>query len=225
MTISILSVIGMVFLFLGVSCDTSSPAAEIEYEIGDVGPAGGIIFYDLEDADDYYYDSGYAQMPEGTRYLEVSIENCGSGEGDGGADKTYQFGYSYDGDTKTTGPTSNSIGSGYANTSAIIDYTTKDAAEGDLTEYAAQAAAAYSYGGYDDWFLPTGTTLNLLYSHLVDDFNDAANLNTTSGEGYWASNVVDADNGIAGNCSFYGQVISPFPAKSAEYYVRAIRAF
>ena len=66
----------------------------------------------------------------------------------------------YNGTYVTTGATSVTIGTGSANTDAII--TTQGAVQ---TSYAAGLARAYAGASYNDWFLPSKDELNQMYVH------------------------------------------------------------
>jgi len=106
------------------------------YEIGATGPGGGIVIYDKG-----------TDRDGGWRYLEAANENLGSGIGWASTD------------TFVPGATGTAIGTGRANTLAII------AAFPDDTELnnASIAAAAYRGGEKDDWFMPSRYELNELY--------------------------------------------------------------
>ena len=98
-------------------------AIQIAPSIGDTGPAGGIVFYDK------------GSYSDGWRYLEAAPSGYESYGKWGG------YGTSVDG-------TSKGIGTGKANTEAIV----KKLGSGD---YAAKFCYDLELGGYDDWFLPS----------------------------------------------------------------------
>jgi hypothetical protein len=77
-------------------------------------------------------------------------------------------------DDLVAGATGSAIGTGATNTQYILDYYT-----GSAETYAAQAAAAYSSAGFDDWFLPSQDE----YQQVCYQFQ-AGNLN----KGDWVSN-------------------------------------
>jgi peptidoglycan hydrolase-like protein with peptidoglycan-binding domain len=116
----------------------------------------------------------------------------------------------WNGVNTTTGATGTAVGTGLANTDAII------ANQGvTATSYAAGLARAYNGGGYTDWYLPSKDELNKLYLQktLVGGF-------TTSP--YWSSSEVSSTNSWSQS---FGGGNQTSDYKSAPYYVRAIRAF
>jgi len=117
------------------------------YDLCDIGPAGGYIFYDKG-----YYSSGW-------RYLEaapVSTE-CEKQWGSYGT-RIYQ--------------TETGIGTGQSNTTNIVAWLNNHSETGK----AAQLCDALTEGGYSDWFLPSLKELNLMYTNLkvygVGGFHD-----------------------------------------------------
>jgi hypothetical protein len=80
------------------------------------------------------------------------------------------------GSIETTGATGTAVGTGSANTAAII---AKQGAP--ATSYAAGLAKAFNGGGYHDWYLPSTDELNQLY------VNRAALGGTWSARDYWSS--------------------------------------
>ena len=107
---------------------------EVVYNIGDTGPAGGIVFY-VKDSES-----------DGWRYLEAAPSDLPG---------TYKWG-----DTAISVTTGTDIGTGQSNTGAIM--IAMDGAN-FTQDYAAKACANYSSGGKDDWFLPSKDELNKLY--------------------------------------------------------------
>jgi len=107
------------------------------YQIGDYGPAGGIIFYDKRN------NSG------GWRYLEAAL-----------VDAEFQAAWSVN--RTFVGNTKIVIGSGRQNTQLLVNkfQQTEDA------NTAAQIVSVFNYGGFNDWFLPSQAELDQLYGNL-----------------------------------------------------------
>ncbi|MDB9781902.1 DUF1566 domain-containing protein [Winogradskyella sp.] len=137
-------------------------------EVGDFY-GGGVIFY-LFEAGDTGYVTGEIHG------LIAAVENQSSG---------IQW---YNGSYVTTGATGTVIGTGSANTDAII--AIQGATE---TNYAAGLAKAYTGGGFNDWFLPSKDELNEMYLNRVA-INTTASANGGSnfaGNFYWSSTEYD----------------------------------
>ena len=125
----------------------------------------------------------------------------------------------YNGSYVTTGATATTVGTGSANTDAII------AAQGATeTSYAAGVARAYTGGGFTDWFLPSKDELNQMYTNKAT-INTTASANggsNFSNNYYWSSTEFNNyvawrqyfTNGGQGNTN-----------KGNTYGVRAVRAF
>jgi hypothetical protein len=125
----------------------------------------------------------------------------------------------YNGSLTTTGATGTAIGTGSANTTAII--ANQGATE---TAYAAGLARAYSGGGYDDWFLPSKDELNQMFTNKAT-INTTASANGGSNFSiyhYWSSTEYDNINAwrqffFNGNQDGYDKINA--------IIVRAVRAF
>jgi hypothetical protein len=118
------------------------------YRIGDLGPAGGIVFYDK------------GSFTDGWRYLEAAPKDM---------DEVFLWrDFSHDGAVKVTGLRTG-LGEGKANTDRII------AAFGNRGG-AALACANYRAGGRTNWFPPSRDELDLMYRNLkqrgLGDFQD-----------------------------------------------------
>ncbi len=195
--------------------------------VGDIGPSGGYIFYD-----DYLgYDAnnnGTIEAHEknrfgddlaGKRYLEAAPANWYSGSGD----PRFTFGYNRTpgGSNETVG-TSTGIGTGKANTAALIVAMGDEAyrlVEGtDKAMYAAKASNDYSGGGYSDWFLPSKDELNQIYLNLKKD----RDLGGFGNDYYWSSSESGGKFGWANRFSSTEQSQN---YREYKFLVRPVRAF
>lgn len=153
--------------------------------IGTFGPAGGIIFYDK------------GSYSDGWRYLEAARVDQSTGI------KWYNGSY-------VSVTTQTDIGSGKANTAAII------AAQGP-GQYAASLCDQLVLGGYDDWFLPSKDELNAMYKNLAE-----SDLGGFASEYYWSSSQHSSDYACDQG---FGSGTQYNSSKYHTYSVRAIRAF
>jgi len=175
------------------------------YKIGDVGPAGGIVFYDK------------GLKTEGWRYLEVSpIE----------AEFIAPWGfYRVAVDGTRTG-----IGEGKKNTDIIARMTV-----GERKDNAGYRCSQFEINGYKDWFLPSKDELDLIYRYLPlqdigvfsddwywsssvwDDEDDDAN-QQDSLYYTWAQRFISGEQGYI----LHEGGLDP---RNYELRVRAVRAF
>jgi hypothetical protein len=160
----------------------------ITYSIGGTGPAGGLVFYDK------------GSYSDGWRYLEAAPSDQSDG---------IQW---YNGSYTTTGASGTAIGTGAANTTAIV------AALG-AGSYAAELCADLSLGGYDDWFLPSMDELNLMYVNLAQQ-----SLGGFAGSVWYWSSSEHTVNDYAWGQFFNGGDQNGLNENDYEY-VRAVRAF
>ena len=119
----------------------------------------------------------------------------------------------------TTGATASAIGTGSANTDAIIDV-----AVATETSYAAGLARANTGGGYTDWFLPSKAELNKMWLER-ETINTTASANGGSNfseNNYWSSTEYDNDNAWRRSFKFDNR---NYVIKIATSSVRAVRAF
>jgi hypothetical protein len=168
-------------------------------QVGDFNQ-GGVVFYLFVDG-----ETGYV---EGESHgLIAAVEDQSTG---------IQW---YNGSYIVTGATATGIGTGAANTTAII------AAQGATeTNYAAGLARAYTGGGFTDWFLPSKDELNLMYINKA-----AINTTITANGGaifttnfYWSSTEYNFGNAWRQDFDNGGQNDD---TKNDTYDVRAVRAF
>ena len=127
---------------LAAACASSPPggpgggAAPGEYKIGQLGPGGGLVFFDK------------GEYADGWRYLEAAPRDLKLGRG-----------IRWNKDELLAIKTDTSVGSGKANTDLII------AAQGDGA-YAAKLCKDLVVGGLRDWFLPSKDELDLMFTNL-----------------------------------------------------------
>jgi hypothetical protein len=152
---------GMVFYAASkVQMPPVAPPAKApgEYRIGDTGPGGGTVFYDQ------------GSNANGWRYLEAAPVET---------EAAAQWGA----DGSNVGGTGIAVGAGKQNTALII----RALKAYEETGRAAQICDALSYGGYDDWFLPSKDELALMYTVLAEK-----GLDVFRGDWYKSSSQVDA---------------------------------
>ncbi len=124
----------------------------------------------------------------------------------------------YNGSYSTIG-TASAIGTGSANTTAIIS-----AQGGTETSYAAGLARAYTGGGYTDWFLPSKDELNKMYTNRAT-INTTAAANSGSdfvSDYYWSSTENNSTTAWGHNFGSGTQFNLNKPYGNS---VRAVRAF
>jgi len=169
------------------------------YKIGDIGPAGGIIFYDRGSPSD-----GGTDSPAGDwRYLEVAP-----------AETEFSAAWgAYNYNVNGTGPT---VGSGKSNTQLIAEQLRILGESG----CAAELCVKLNYNGFTDWFLPSKDELDLMYKNLKQK-NEGKFAAKTS---YWSSSQVNND--CAWYQSFdNGRQYNYGNYKYNAFMVRAIRSF
>jgi TolB-like protein len=154
------------------------------YSVGDTGPAGGIIFYDKRN------NSG------GWRYLEAAP-----------VEAEFQAQWSVRG-TRVDN-TQETIGSGRRNTQLIVETFSQTSGEWDT---AAQKCADLSFGGFNDWFLPSKAELDQMYGNLK-----RRNLGDFKNEWYWSSTVMSLQSFQS------GQISTEYSSGTSRRYVRPIR--
>jgi hypothetical protein len=173
-----------------VPAPTPAPAPEAPktYKIGEAGPAGGFIFYDKGNDSD------------GWRYLEAAPVSAEL--------KDLLWGPSGE-----VGGTKVEIGAGKRNTQIIVNHAVT--AGGNYR--AAWLCDLLESGGYDDWFLPSKTELNLIYLNLRE-----RGLGGFTNAWYWSSSEYSANYSWAQNFSSGNQTDL---GKDSSRNVRAIRQF
>ena len=160
------------------------PPTDGLYKIGDIGQAGGIVFY--------ITDAGL----HGLEAAPIDQSSTGAPWGCYG--------------TSMTGAYGTAVGTGEANTAAIVTSCNE-------SNIAAILANNYVLNGYSDWFLPSLDELNLMYQqrNIVGGFQGAWN--------YWSSS--EYDNGNAWAVDFTSGVNSQVQKRVDFNLVRSIRYF
>ncbi len=121
-----------------------SYSVDYMYKVGDIGPAGGYIFYDCDEDNNSGNFDGLQSSTCGWRFIEAAPTDLPS---------HYLWG-----ESKQYG-LSELIGKGKDNTTKLPEKV-----EGYTT--AAKACLDYSVNGYDDWFLPSINELNKMEQNL-----------------------------------------------------------
>ena len=166
-------------------------AAQV-YSVGDTGPGGGLVFL----------------ISGGLTYEMAPKTWSGSS-----SDDTPSLAWCSDTTTSIAGAVGTAVGTGSANTTAMLALP--------CTSGAAFSADAYAGGGLTDWFLPSKDELNAMWLHSqVVGFNTAT-YGFASG-GYWSSSQDGALNAWGQGLVSGGQVSGP---KYGALRVRPVRAF
>ena len=156
----------------GNTCTADGPCV-----VGDIGPAGGVVFYDAG-----------VRMSWG-RYLEaapVSVEGVGLPwkRLDAVDIRKPVYRDSKGQPARVKRVLAKAIGMGQINTKTIL----KAYGRG---RYAARYADAMVFNGYDDWFLPSKDELNVMYSVLSTAY---PRIGDYARSFYWSSSEYDYNN-------------------------------
>jgi hypothetical protein len=117
---------------------------------------------------------------------------------------------------QTIAGTSSAVGTGAANTTAIVSGCSE-------TAIAARICADLILGGYTDWFLPSKDELNLMYENIgPGDELGLGDIGNFANYFYWSS--TEYGNSFAWRQIFHGG-LQPSYDKDNTFYVRAVRAF
>lgn len=182
----------------------SEAKSDIEYRIGDQGPAGGWIFYDK------------GSYSDGWRYLEAAPAETELKDAEWGPVEI------------EIGATMTECGSGKSNTKLFVK-TMKQSDHADYhplyhQHYAAQLCDLLNFNGFKDWFLPSAEELDLMYQNLAA--NGLGGFDCEQDYWYWSSSECPSDYSSE---SAYGQDFSDGTPgdyeKSLAYRIRAVRAF
>ena len=174
----------------------SSSVVPVSPQVGDFYQ-GGVVFHLFVDG-----ETGYVSGE--THGLIAAVEDQSSG---------IRW---YNGSYVTTGAAATVIGTGSANTDAIISV------QGDTqSDYAAGLARAYTGGGYTDWFLPSKDELNQMYINK-STLEDVSGFNAFINTYYWSSTENDSDDA---SMQLFAIGHQTNHSKNYPSNVRAVRAF
>ncbi|MCL2168488.1 MAG: DUF1566 domain-containing protein [Defluviitaleaceae bacterium] len=186
------------------------------FNIGDTGPAGGIIFF----------DRGY--HADGWRFLEAAPAHLTFTAHWGGF--VHYSGRSRSIDLANVHGTSERLGAGRRNTELIVthaqnmrwsrvNYSAPVPFEG-----AAQLVVGFNHNGFNDWFLPSKDELSLMHENLArHGIGGFGSPHAQGTDNYWSSTQAHHTSAWAQNFDT-GNQHSDF-LKSMDIRVRAIRAF
>lgn len=203
------------FLLVIVMLCVITSAFSQKYQIGDVGPGGGIVFYYSEEGFDVYQPDGSVKK---CNYFEVAKKAIG---------KIYWCPCSDSCSRHSKYKTKTEIGYGKLNTYNIANnFIHKDRNYDEINlsnlNCAAKACILFytPYTSRGEWFLPSKDELDLLdktiHNYLVSEKLDMSDY------AHWSSSAFDGKKAWAQ--VLRGNLQSEI-RKSAEYVVRPIRAF
>ena len=137
------------------------------YEVGDIGPGGGFIFY----VSDSGFDCG-TNLEARCNYLEAAPISGDNAWADSG--------YQWDGNNNSDVNTSMLIGSGLKNTLAMIQNDSTSEKAGTISR------AFRGPNDFDDWFLPS-------YLEIAEMFTQQTLLGLQNYPQYWSSSGAGAE--------------------------------
>ena len=177
----------------------SSSVVPVSPQVGDFYQ-GGVVFHLFVPG-----ETGYVSGE--THGLIAAVEDQSSG---------IRWAIWNNGSYVTTGAAATAIGTGSANTDAIISV------QGDTqSDYAAGLARAYTGGGYTDWFLPSKDELNQMYINK-STLEDVSGFNAFINTYYWSSTENDSDDA---SMQLFAIGHQTNHSKGYPSNVRAVRAF
>ena len=210
--------------------DGSTP----KYKIGDVGPGGGIVFYDAgKTITSSYLDSSGSEVKYTWRYLEVS-PRLSITMPDGSTSSTIPWGVNWNSssgwlwDASAVEGLKADIGTGRYNTTKAVNqlgtsfnshYYSSSMTADKLTgpgNYAPCVCYNYRGGGFSDWYLPSIQELVKIYT------NAALPKYISENNWLWSSSVYSSTGCWGLNFSV---PYVDYAYRHSRYYVRAVRGF
>jgi hypothetical protein len=165
--------------------------------VGDVGPSGGHVFYVSPTA-----INAAAGISTGGVYLEAAPV---------GAQGTAEFGCT----GSNTPGTSYAVGSGAANTLAIINSCA-------TANIAARLTSNLDYAGFSDWFMPSLDEMTAIYNNL---YRNTPSLGGFTGLDYGSSSQGTIGNGYQAYWWFGNGSVNGQTNKNLAVAYRPVRAF
>lgn len=200
----LVAAVSVLALFALAACDSSSGSGGMDdfelgaFEVGDMGPAEGIIIF-VDENEDY----------EDFIYIEAAPEDL---EVDGSS--IHNWGPAYT-DPFYVNNTLEDFGAGESNTALVVAAME----EADESGRAAQLVDAYSHAGFNDWYLPSKNELEYMCEEIHLDGEGEFD-NTF----YWSSS--DESIQQAWSISFSASFCTESSAwKTNNSRVRPIRSF
>jgi len=177
----------------------SQDGIEKNYRIGDMGPAGGFVFYDK------------GVVSDGWRYLEAAPQETEASAG-------WRLVYG----TEIMG-TVTVVGGGKRNTPLINEKLKNEYSLYPKELVAVKVCVELTFNGYKDWFLPSLDELDFMYKNLAQRGLGGFNKN----EYYWSSSLAGRGGGgdIAWSQHFGDGSKDQGNVYSDYFLVRAVRAF
>lgn len=173
---------------------------EAVFSIGDIGPAGGLIFY-IDELDIHHWT--YLEVaPQSTEWQNIEWGDTGTVIG--------------------AAAQGTAIGTGASNTAAIVAHMGGKSITGTAAQLGDALEHEYEGTTYDDWFLPSRDELNAIWENIVDDGDGNNSGKGGFGSVYWSSSEF---NDIGARMLSFVDGSESFGNKASVRQVRVVRAF
>jgi hypothetical protein len=176
-------------------CPSGEDTADL-YALRDTGPGGGLVFH----------------VTDGGLH---GLEAAPAGWYDGTSDPSAAWSNVVDALANGASPLPKAVGSGSANTDAII-------AQAGHTASAAKLCRDYRGGGFDDWFLPSADELTLMWQSLQSEGLGGF---TTGGPDYDYLSSSETSATVICNIYWADGVLYETDSKADPDFLRPARAF